>query len=113
MEIEYKLARELKNAGFPQTGPLIYNNVGKLFLHSSESYCYCPKCTPWEQEYTTVPTLSELIEACGDKLWSLINGKAHRSGKWIAQTDEEDPGRISGDTPEEAVAKLWLELNKQ
>lgn len=68
---------------------------------------------------TATPTLSELIEACGDAFDSLVRVAItdHLGGgniiKWRAQArDPQTPdGRAS--TPEEAVARLWLSLNKK
>lgn len=85
--MNYELAKQLKDAGFPWKGP---------FFENEEYY----------REY--YPTLSELIEACGDKFDALVSSE--RSGGWMAT----DGRGLSGDgsTPEEAVANLWLELNK-
>jgi len=82
----HELAKELKDAGFPQ-------REGRGVKH---------------------PTLSELIEACGDKFYGL-----HRmvNGEWLAfMYDIEDSTRqveTIGSMPEEAVAHLWLALNKK
>jgi len=60
--------------------------------------------------------LSQLIEACGEK------GKYFELGestvKWYARIgiDEKSPRTFLeeyGKTPEEAVARLWLALNKK
>lgn len=57
------------------------------------------------------PTLSQLIEACGDKFWKLeFDGKVWRA---FCQNTNLLIGSCKGSTPEEAVAKLWLELNKK
>ncbi len=64
-----------------------------------------------EGKYLTVykPTLSELIEACGDR----FNCLERMIGCWIAIYDGDAAYFIGeGITPEEAVAHLWLELNK-
>lgn len=53
------------------------------------------------------PDLSELIEACGLKFYSLTN---NLDGKWTVTHD--DRREHAGSTPEEAVARLWLELQK-
>lgn len=60
-----------------------------------------------------IPTLSELIEACGNKFACLTLN--HVSKNWWADgIDPDEKGCIPGigSTPEEAVAKLWLALNK-
>lgn len=57
------------------------------------------------------PTLSELIEACGDgdyfdlERWNELD----INKKWLAVSLGES---ANGETPEIAVAKLWLKLNK-
>jgi hypothetical protein len=49
------------------------------------------------------PSLSELIEACGDRFEQLIRNKR---GVWMTGLYETEYK-----TPEETVAKLWLALN--
>ena len=84
-----------------------------------------PECTRW----VYVPTLSELIEACGEEFESLTQwGDGwHVDSKGILRhdmVDEECPEPIrcesgccgthtQGSSPEEAVASLWLALNKK
>ena len=104
--MEYKLAKELKDAGFPQADPNQAFNVGTFQYigdnSNKETLCY-------------IPTLSELIEACGDKFDALGKCKDDGMSKivdgWIAV--DEDNKRRWGKTPEEAVANLWLALNKK
>lgn len=82
-----KLAEELDQAGFP------YKHLA---------------------DHPYVPELGELIEACGElgeeNQFVLYN---IQGGRWEAEWRSED-GIVSaiGKTPEEAVARLWLELNK-
>ena len=59
-------------------------------------------------EYFFAPSLSELIEACGDR-FTLITGV---DGKWLATkyTGHNERNAGEGDTPEEAVANLWLKI---
>jgi hypothetical protein len=60
----------------------------------------------------TLPTLSELIKACGSKtFWLFTEGDI----EWNAMlTHPSEPGEIGfGPTPEEAVANLWLALNRK
>lgn len=91
--MNYELAKQLKDAGFPFDPELGHAVIS--------------------------PSLSELIEACGDDI-CLSNVDGYVQGKlskktWIAiksygirkPEDIED-----GYTAEEAVAKLWLALNK-
>lgn len=80
--MNYKLAKQLKDAGFP----------GSETCEKDELYH---------------PTLSELIEACGKDLMALI--PIWKSKDWVAYGEDY---AFSGKTHEEAVAKLWLKLNK-
>ena len=89
--MNYALAKELKDAGFPEP-----------------THCDCSFSQLNGGYYA--PSLSELIEACGLKFGSL-----NRYGDvWDAEPPADDitHGAWSGDTPEEAVARLWLALNK-
>ena len=87
----YELVLELKNAGFKQTGkhsPLTYSRGEGEPYH---------------------PYLDELIEACGEEFYALwVRG----DNTWFACKDMGDIG-AEGSTPEEAVAKLWLAINKK
>lgn len=101
--MNYELCKKLKDAGFPQNTLLgIFEDASGPLLKEE-----CPKT--WGNT-VAYPSLAELIEACGDGFgllvkddgWTAANGSAE--GTWYDQT--------SGKTPEEAVANLWLELNK-
>lgn len=97
------LAQSLKEAGFPQ-------KKGKG--------CYIDKgLINWPKTKIYVPTLSELIEVCGDiVLWkSDVWHAGDVKGKEIGGTHIDDYWyeQGTGSTPEEAVARLWLELNKK
>lgn len=111
----YELAKQLKDAGFPQR-------------HSTHAYCLDGKHIAWmtdafdpkedqcmhcgRGEHILIPTLSELIEACGDRFGSLVN-ELHEIIRWSAFGNDVYSNSVEvGKTPEEAVAKLWLELNK-
>lgn len=99
--ISYELAKELKDAGFPQEG------INKERGFSLDTF-----------EPIMLPTLSELIEACGSRFIQLTRT---RDGEWIAAgqiTGESinTPKALGGEfenTPLEAVAKLWLAFNKK
>jgi len=84
-----ELAKQLKDAGFK---PISF---GVMELPDGTKVTFNER----------FPTLSELIEACGDK----IDGLQRGFGKWYAVTTTSSK---EGNTPEEAVANLWLELNK-
>lgn len=113
--MNYKLAKELKDAGFPQSP---YTN--QLCQHGLDSICAFEGRKNPECVWLSIPTLSELIEACEDRFRSL-----KKKGKfWYAQSHGEKileegksitmPNIKSIEmTPEGAVANLWLALNKK
>lgn len=92
----YELAKKLKDAGFP---------MPKVSCHE------CDQRREYVSDRDYTPDLSELIEACVEDFLDLskIKGnKLFRASAWIG----EQLHAFDGSTPEEAVAKLWLELNK-
>jgi hypothetical protein len=108
----YEFAKELRDAGFPM------KNVAEV----PEEFFVV------NQDVYKLPTLSELIEACGSRFGSLINMKDHAADttidwsefNWVAIAPRlnkyhkfRSRTERSGPTPEEAVAKLWLALNKK
>jgi uncharacterized protein Usg len=116
--MDYNLAKELRDAGFPQKDSEFYFGAGYSFNGGQPVYErhhrreLLPLYT-W-QEFLAAPTLEELIETFGDSFYSLginqIDGD-----KWIAQK-KDTAGYIhgtGGTTPTEAVARLWLALNKK
>jgi len=100
--ITYELAKQLKDAGFPP------HKCPDL----AENEIVCGLCGQGMN-----PTLSELIEACTEIEYDFTFhlGNIKDNIKWWAEV------RLFGvivkqvecSTPEEAVAKLWLELNKK
>lgn len=112
MYMNYELAKKLKNAGFPQgttSSDILYT-----YLDSKGN-----PCSSFIEGSAYVPTLSELIEACGDE-FDYVRNCATRGNtlNWIALSKEKE-GEVDsarkavGDTPEEAVANLWLVLNEK
>ncbi len=101
----HELAKQLRDAGFPNA--------------------------KFEGSWT--PTLSELIEACGEDKFLALELTCPSKGLWHASTKThecdcrrckrmlaENPEYLAvnweiadGKTPEEAVAKLWLAINKK
>ena len=60
--------------------------------------------------------LSELIKACGDGFETLQRHRGTGSGDmpWIAGLGKDHKYKgVMGETPEEAVARLWLALNQK
>jgi hypothetical protein len=68
--------------------------------------------TEANMKYIDYPSLSELIKACGGNFYSLY---IHGKDKWqvSSSSDQWDTEIAHGSTPEEAVSRLWLELNKK
>ncbi len=111
--MDYELAMALKDAGFPQTG-LRYTwyfstNPMGLF-NSGEEYLDVAN----HPDRTVCPTLEELIEACGGRFHKLIRvQKGWDAWEWIEPFSDDFARRVNGGTPTEAVARLWLALNKK
>lgn len=104
----YELAKELKEAGFPQVNAGDGTTLWYLDPHRFGYLTGDPS-----DQYVKRVTLSELIEACGERFKSLWR---HSGGTWTAEygTRRIAPRRrCDGPTPEEAVARLWLALNKK
>ncbi len=94
--MNYELAKKLKDAGFPF-------DFGNETVYDS---------MPPGYSFDRYPTISELIEACRDVECFDLGSRHNVTKYWYAScstftTSEEYS------TPEEAVANLWLELNKQ
>ena len=112
--MNYKLAKELKNAGFPYSD---HTEIAQetVCMDNNEGGCLF------------VPTLEELISACGVGLISITNENSysHSGGKskeikwnWSAIGIQEPYPKGGyrhgmGKTPKIAVARLWLALNKK
>ena len=92
--MDYELCKKLKDAGFP------------IIEHMNKA----PECRNWviiRTEKIYIPTLSELIEACGEGWFQL-----HKEGNnWQAKCSQFDWAGLCS-SPEEAVSKLWLKLNE-
>lgn len=112
--MKYELAKQLKDAGFRQVWP---DGKGELYIGEKKE--------DGMNEGVYIPTLSELIEACGNDFKSLIQhdvlndlsmGFIRAHGKFSASMHHRNPEvwkntMFGGHSPEEAVAKLWLSLN--
>ena len=115
MTITYELAKELKEAGFPKEDWVeegYYEDFKANNLTLKE-----PMPLPNKPKFGyQMPTLSELIEACGEEFSVLTKRggeyEAKSRGKMLSQKITDFKVVIKGVSPEEAVAKLWLELNK-
>ncbi len=99
--MNYETAKKLKDAGFPQQGSATCTHP---LGHTEESLQEIG-------EDVVIPTLSELIEACGEGFSSLSYWDSkywQATGKGVGMV-----GYTSASTPEIAIANLWLELNKK
>jgi len=99
MTLTYETAKKLKDAGFPFRA----KDIDTALAPGHPQDCSC------------LPTLSELIEACGEDFFALMNS----SDGWVAQasrnrgTSRKFVGSVLSSNPEEAVAALWLSLNSK
>lgn len=98
-ELSSKICEELKQKGFPQK-----YKVGEKRLFQDGTIKDMSNAT-------FVPRLDDLIEVCGEEFEQLILDISPiplwcAGARGIAKAE-------SGSTPEEAVANLWLDLNKQ
>jgi hypothetical protein len=109
----YELAKQLKDARFPQDLKLGDWCWEGLNMGGGGPYKW-QKLTDEVENLATgellkIPTLSELIAACGAIPFSLKGGDYDIHYWWIAEAKEK---RERGESPEEAVAKLWLALHQ-
>lgn len=112
--IKYELAKKLKEAGFPQKNHEMKCSCCwfEWYDEDSEDHeLWNSNEIELSENYVYVPTLSELIEACGDD----FGGLERRSDVMFVAIEYFEKGNIYfvEKTPEEAVAKLWLELNNK
>lgn len=108
--MNYGLAKQLKDAGFPQKA-----------YKGAVSYVAKQLCIQIDDEIKTVstdvfvPTLEELIEACGEDFYHLESWNGG-DGDWKCAGSNSKQSTVCitfGSTPTEAVARLWLALNKK
>jgi hypothetical protein len=105
-DMDYALAMELKQAGW------------SMYV-AGRGYVDIGNITPagffdnWPPSVCAVPTLEEIIEACGDGFYltDRNDGKTRFEFRWIAGV-AGDTRHSLGTIPIEAVARLWLALNR-
>jgi len=104
--MNYELAKELKDAGFPQ--PI---EAGGSFINDREQIV--ERVNIWSMPSAYIPTLSELLEALGDNFIQM----GHHKGTWMTNYHKPDGDRelhcIYESTPERAISRLWLIFNKK
>lgn len=105
--MNYELAKKLKEKGFPQklgTSWICQHEHDNPKGHKVTEDC--DKCY--------LPTLSELIDACGFNFYALSKRYYEKlTYLWYAETSygiEKEPEIGTGKTPEEAVAHLYLAI---
>jgi hypothetical protein len=110
--MNYNIGKQLKDAGFS----FIPIQVDREIV-TGKSQVYSGFVFDGKEFYA--PTLSELIEACGEDFWELQRLTVPPYPRWYAEAkfpNEYNDGiaskRVDGLTAEEAVAKLWLALQR-
>lgn len=103
--MDHALAKELKEAGFPQGDGHYMDAAGasSLYQHRNSPHIF--------ERDVFVPTLDELIEACSGTSFRLFISADGSAGVQLEQVSLEDVVFYS--TPKEAVARLWLALNRK
>ena len=86
---------QLQDAGFPQSC------AGSRIANPAEVFAR-------REDFAYVPTLEEILEACGDQFLRLVQHPFY--GAWRVNSFANDTDYM-GATPTEAVARLWLSLN--
>lgn len=115
--MEYALLEELRDAGFPfqEHAKTASYDLAAVLISTTGFANEDLAVFKGEQKIYQVPALSNLIRACGDGFMSLHTSRdlASRgiSGWWCWREGDTNGNHFS--TPEEAVARLWLALNKK
>jgi hypothetical protein len=92
--MDYELAKQLRDAGFLQAGTGRWiGPPDKVFWRSGDR--------------VYVPTFEELIKACRTDVESLTQELSLTGDKWVATTFGRNKS-ARGNTPAEAMARLWL-----
>lgn len=97
--MNYELAKKLKESRFD----LAPSNLAKQTIHEFDDGMFYQE-----------PTLSELIEACGDNFHGVyIDGEKTWHAHGFKSENEFDDIYTTGESADEAVAYLWLAINKK
>ncbi len=116
--MDYKLAKQLKENGFPQ-------DVDGIWV--SESGYHGSGVDKNTKNVVRFPNLVELIKACGEDFGTLtLNhhpANISKNTRWLVcrniirstvdGTYHPEKYNWYAESPEEAVSKLWLQLNKK
>lgn len=107
--MRYELAKQLKDAGFPQEDALYY--FTDEMSEDSDPMYYAGIETPMDDDIAA-PTLEELIEACGDEITSMYRADKLSEGRvWVVKCCDRETHVGIGVTLTIAVAHLYLDLN--
>jgi hypothetical protein len=116
--ISFALAQELKNAGFNpnKNANAVYfiNDHLKIRREDALRMWYGDEARvgmdlDLSKEVVYSPTLTELITACGAPFYLSCADTGH----WLAANTPNGEGGRTGETPAEAVARLWLLLESK
>lgn len=109
--MDYELSKKLKDAGFPFKrieGGMCCDNKEVVDFNPTGDQEIGP-------EHFFLPTLEELINACGENFVGLLK----YGDIWRCQGNDEPKNApdwgysMAGKTPSEAVAEFWLAINKK
>lgn len=107
--LSYEKCCELRDAGFPQRYHYDWQGISDF----PSDMILDPKHPEKFGDRVSQPTLTELIEACGLPFDLSCRNNAE---KWYAFNIANNPlgkGGTIRESPEEAVANLWLGINKK
>lgn len=123
--ISYELALKLKEAGFPPPEEekgmqswVLQETFGAAYAKGLDNiFRLFPGCVYCPDALTYIPTLSELIEACGDEnvvlfYWADVWNAGIASSGSVGQNIVWKK-LMPGLTKEESAAKLWLKLHEK
>jgi hypothetical protein len=97
--MNYALAKELRDAQFPPGGKGNWTGPADDSVWRGADLVY-------------LPTLSELIEACGEEFGQLeLIQSRNLGGRWVAASSNGRVRSVPALTPDAAVARLWLVLH--
>lgn len=133
--MDYDLAKELKDAGFPQEPDIdisgldgefkggfylfINNEVGEGAVTFLDERGYDAHKSAGNETLIKMPTTAELIDACGKNMWTMRRGIYKGEPGWVVGQDTN--GSVNpvdwemfefGKTLDVAVARFWLIPNK-
>ena len=114
--MEYELAKQLKDAGVPQERTLLVWCTCQTDEDAKPHHLLRIRNTLSGYTHgeilgsTAAPTLSELVEACGEPFRGLTKRQTAQ-WDWWASGYANGAVACGGKTADEAAAKLWLALN--